>query len=116
MGDGSLVDSMVHDGLTDAFEDIHMGETAERVADRYGVSREAMDEYAAESQRRAHAATEAGRFAAEILPVEVPARKGAVMVERDESIRPDVDRGVARAPQAGVPQGRPGDRRERPGG
>ena len=89
MGDGSLVDSMVHDGLTDAFEDIHMGETAERVADRYGVSRKAMDEYAAESQRRAHAATEAGRFAGEILPVEVPARRGAVVVERDESIRPD---------------------------
>ena len=89
MGDGSLVDSMVHDGLTDAFEDIHMGETAERVADRYGVSRKAMDEYAAESQRRAHAATEAGRFAGEILPVEVSARKGAVVVERDESIRPD---------------------------
>ncbi len=89
MGDGSLVDSMVHDGLTDAFEDIHMGETAERVADRYGVSREAMDAYAAESQRRAHAATEAGRFVAEILPVEVPARRGPVVVERDESIRPD---------------------------
>ena len=89
MGDGSLVDSMVHDGLTDAFEDIHMGETAERVADRYGVSREAMDAYAAESQRRAHAATEAGRFSAEILPVEVPGRKGTVVVERDESIRPD---------------------------
>ena len=93
LGDGSLVDSMVHDGLTDAFEDIHMGETAERVADRYGVSREAMDRYAAESQRRAQAATEAGRFAAEILPVEVPARKGTVpkrtVVERDESIRPD---------------------------
>ena len=89
MGDGSLVDSMVHDGLTDAFEDIHMGETAERVADRYGVSREAMDAYAAESQRRAYEATGAGRFAAEILPVEVPARKGSVVVERDESIRPD---------------------------
>ena len=99
LGDGSLVDSMVHDGLTDAFEDIHMGETAERVADRHGVSREAMDEYAAESQRRAHAATEAGRFAAEILPVEVPARrrparkgtvpKRTIVVERDESIRPD---------------------------
>ncbi len=91
MGDGSLVDSMVHDGLTDAFEDIHMGETAERVADRYGVTREAMDAYAAESQRRAHAATEAGRFAAEILPVEVPARKGPVVVERDESIRPEAN-------------------------
>ena len=89
MGDGSLVDSMVHDGLTDAFEQIHMGETAERVADRYGVTRGAMDGYAAESQRRAHAATEAGRFAGEILPVEVPARKGPVVVERDESIRPD---------------------------
>ena len=89
MGDGRLVDSMVHDGLTDAFEDIHMGETAERVADRYGVTREAMDACAAESQRRAHAATEAGRFAAEILPVEVPARKGPVVVERDEGIRPD---------------------------
>ena len=89
MGDGSLVDSMVHDGLTDAFEDIHMGETAERVADRYGVTREAMDAYAAESQRRAHTATEAGRFAAEVLPVEVPGRKGPVVVERDEGIRPD---------------------------
>ena len=89
MGDGRLVDSMVHDGLTDAFEDIHMGETAERVADRYGVTREAMDAYAAESQRRAHTATEAGRFAAEVLPVEVPGRKGPVVVERDEGIRPD---------------------------
>lgn len=89
MGDGSLVDSMVHDGLTDAFEQIHMGETAERAADRYRVTREAMDAYAAESHRRAHAATEAGRFAAEILPVEVPARKGPVLVERDEGIRPD---------------------------
>ena len=89
MGDGTLVDSMVHDGLTDAFEDIHMGETAERVADRYGVTREAMDAYAAESQRRAHTATEAGRFAAEVLPVEVPGRKGPVVVERDEGIRPD---------------------------
>ena len=89
LGDGRLVDSMLHDGLTDAFEAIHMGETAERVADRYGVSREAMDGYAAESQRRALAATEAGRFAAEILPVEAPARKGPVTVDRDESIRPD---------------------------
>ena len=105
MGDSALLDSMVHDGLTDAFEPIHMGETAERVADRYGVTREAMDAYAAESHRRAHAAAEAGGFGAEILPVKVPGRKGRggkgaggrrdpnPIVDRDESIRPDASAG-----------------------
>ena len=92
MGDGRLVDSMVHDGLTDATHDIHMGETAERAADRYGVTREEMDEAAAESHRRALAATESGRFAAELLPVEVRDRKGPRIMDRDEAIRPEATR------------------------
>ncbi len=69
LGDLPLVDAAVHDGLTDAGLGIHMGETAERVADRYGISREEMDEAALESHRRAAAAQAGGRFAAEILPV-----------------------------------------------
>lgn len=89
MGDGRLVDSMVADGLTDASLGIHMGETAERAADRYGVTREAMDAAAAESHRRAAAATGDGRFTAELLPISVPGRKGSRVVDRDEAVRPD---------------------------
>ncbi len=89
MGDAPLIDSMLRDGLTDAYHDIHMGETAERVADRYSVSREEMDAAAAESHRRAAAAAAEGRFDAELFPVEVASRRGTETVARDESIRPD---------------------------
>ncbi|WIG61867.1 MAG: thiolase family protein [Ktedonobacterales bacterium] len=90
MGDGALIDSVVRDGLWCAFEGVHMGEEAEIVADKYSISREAQDQFAYSSHMKAQAATEAGRFLDEIVPVEIKQKKGAaVVVERDESIRPD---------------------------
>ncbi|HEV2863163.1 MAG TPA: acetyl-CoA C-acetyltransferase [Pyrinomonadaceae bacterium] len=90
MGDGKLVDSMIHDGLWCAFENYHMGNTGEVVAERYGVTREEQDEYALNSHRKAAAATKAGKFKDEILPVEIPQKKGAaVVLDSDEAIRED---------------------------
>lgn len=89
MGHGRLIDSMINDGLWCALMDSHMGMTAEAVAERYGISREKQDEFAAESQRKAHEAIESGRFAEEIVPVEIPQRKGPVVLfDRDEHPRP----------------------------
>jgi acetyl-CoA C-acetyltransferase len=91
MGNSSVVDSMVHDGLWDVYNDFHMGITAEKVADKYGISREEQDRFALESHRKAAAAWAEGRFQAEVAPVEVAGRKGAVTVcDRDESIRPEL--------------------------
>lgn len=85
MGDQKLVDSMIQDGLTCAFNDYHMGITAENLCDKYSISREEQDEFAAWSQQKAQAAIESNRFADEIVPVEVPGRKGQVTVfEQDE--------------------------------
>jgi acetyl-CoA C-acetyltransferase len=90
MGNGEVVDSMIHDGLWCAFEQCHMGNAGETVAEIYKVSREAQDAYAANSHRKAAAATEAGYFTDEILTVAVPQRRGPPLrVDRDESIRPD---------------------------
>jgi acetyl-CoA C-acetyltransferase len=89
MGDASLVDSVVGT-LTDPFHKIHMGVTAENLARSHGISREAQDEFAVESHRRAIAAIEAGRFEAEVVPVEVKTRKGTVEFKVDEHARPDV--------------------------
>jgi acetyl-CoA C-acetyltransferase len=90
MGDGKLVDSMVHDGLWCAFENYHMGNTGEVVAERYGVTREEQDEYALNSHRKAAAAIKAGKFRDEILPVEIPQKKGAALVfDTDEAVRED---------------------------
>ena len=72
MGNAEIIDEMVHDGLWCIFGNTHMGITAENVAERYGISREEQDEFAAGSQKKAAAAIEAGRFADEIVPVEVP--------------------------------------------
>jgi len=88
MGAIELVDSMVHDGLTDAFNDIHMGITAENLAEQYGISREEQDEFAAESQRKAELAVESGIFEDEIVPVEVPEKRGSRVVAVDEHARP----------------------------
>jgi acetyl-CoA C-acetyltransferase len=91
MGDAAVVDSMVRDGLWDVYNDFHMGITAEMVAEKYGISREEQDVFALESHRRAAAAWAAGYFDAEVVPVEVAGRKGAVTVcARDESIRPEL--------------------------
>ncbi|NQD96619.1 acetyl-CoA C-acyltransferase, partial [Pseudomonas sp. CrR25] len=76
MGHAQLIDSMISDGLWDAFNDYHMGITAENLVAQYGISREAQDAFAAESQRKACAAIEAGRFADEITPILIPQRKG----------------------------------------
>jgi acetyl-CoA C-acetyltransferase len=90
MGNGALVDSMIHDGLWCAFENYHMGNTGEVVAERYGVTRAEQDEYALGSHRKAAAAIKAGKFKDEILPVEIPQKKGAALVfDTDESVRED---------------------------
>jgi len=80
MGDWSMVDTMIVDGLQDAFHNYHMGITAENVADKYGISREEQDAFAAASQQKAEAAIKAKRFADEILPIEIPQRKGDPIV------------------------------------
>ena len=85
MGDWKLDDTMIRDGLWDAFNQYHMGVTAENLAEKYSISREEQDAFAAQSQQRAVAAMEAGRFRDEIIPVEVPQRKGSpVVVDQDE--------------------------------
>src|SRR5687767_12382037 len=90
MGDAKVVDSMIHDGLWCAFENYHMGNTGEVVAERYGVTREEQDEYALNSHRKAAAAIKAGKFKDEIIPVEIPQKKGAAVVfDTDESVRED---------------------------
>ena len=90
LGHGKVLDHMIHEGLTDAFHDIHMGITAENVAEAYGISREDQDAFAAESQARAAAAIREGRFKAEIVAVPLPQKKGeSRLVEQDEHPRPD---------------------------
>lgn len=84
MGDATLQDSVLTDGLTDAFYNYHMGLTAENVAKQWGVSREAQDQFAVTSQNRTEAAQKAGDFDQEIVPVTVPSRKGPVQVKADE--------------------------------
>lgn len=90
MGHGDVIDSMIRDGLWDAFNDYHMGVTAENLAERFGISREAQDAFAAESHRRAVAAIQAGAFRDEITPVTVRNRKGETVVATDEQPRDDV--------------------------
>jgi len=90
MGNGELVDSMVADGLWDVYNNFHMGNTAELVAEKYGLSREAQDAYALASHQKAVQAADAGRFKSEIVPVAVPQRKGDPLVfAADENPRRD---------------------------
>lgn len=90
MGNWALVDSMVSDGLWDAFNDYHMGQTAENIASRWGIDRHAQDVFAEQSQHKAAQAQSAGRFIDEILPISTPQRKGdPVIVSADEQIRPN---------------------------
>ena len=91
LGNGTLVDSVVNDGLWDHYNDHHMGISAENVAAKHSISRERQDEFAIGSHRKAAAAWKEGRFAAEVVPVEIPAKKGpSTFLREDESIRPDV--------------------------
>ncbi len=87
MGDAKLIDSMIVDGLWDVFNNYHMGATAENVAKKYEISRREQDEFAAASQQKAEAAQKAGRFKAEIAPLEIVARKATTVFDSDEFIR-----------------------------
>ena len=90
MGNATVVDTMLRDGLTDGFENFHMGITAENVAEQYGITREDQDSFALQSQKRAVAAVEAGRFKEEIIPVEIPQRRGEPLIfDTDEFPRKD---------------------------
>lgn len=84
MGDVNYIDSMIKDGLWDAFNGYHMGNTAENVAEKWQITREQQDEYAAASQNKAEAAQKAGKFKNEIAPVKYKTRKGEIIVEEDE--------------------------------
>lgn len=89
MGDATLLDSMLKDGLIDPFHDYHMGVTAENVVERHQITRERQDGFAVDSQTKAAAAAAAGRFKDEIAPVTVKTRKGETVIDADESIRPE---------------------------
>lgn len=89
LGDGKIVDAMVHDGLTCSFESCHMGLHAEHIARKFNVTRQDQDAFAAESQQRAAAAVADNAFADEIVPVTIKTRKGEVTVDTDEGIRAD---------------------------
>ncbi len=90
MGDSSFIDSMIHDGLWDVYNDYHMGCTGEVVAEKYGITRQDQDDYAAESHRRAVQATLEGKFEREILPLDLPLKKGEIVrIDKDEGPRAD---------------------------
>jgi acetyl-CoA C-acetyltransferase len=92
LGNGKVIDSMVHDGLWDIYNDYHMGVTGENVAEKYGITREEQDEFAVNSHRKAVAAIKECRFKSQIVPVEIPAKKkgeAPTLFEKDESPRED---------------------------
>jgi acetyl-CoA C-acetyltransferase len=84
MGHGEIIDSMIHDSLTDAFNNYHMGITAENLAEKYNISREEQDAFAAASQNKAEAAIKEGKFKDEIVPVVISSKKGEIVVDTDE--------------------------------
>lgn len=88
MGNNTMVDTMVNDALWDAFNDYHMGITAENVCEKYGITREELDKFAAWSQQKCEAAMKEGKFKDEIVPVEVKTKKATVVVDTDEGPRP----------------------------
>ncbi len=87
MGDGKIIDSVVHDGLWCAFEDVHMGNEAEIIAEKFCITRSEQDQFSVQSQQRAAAATDTGRFKEEIIPIEIKQRQGILVVDTDEPIR-----------------------------
>ena len=89
MGNGKIIDGMIHDALWCAINDWHMGEGTDRVAEEFGTTREQQDFWSARSQQRAAAAQEAGKFAEEIVPVDVKKKKDIVSIDKDEHIRPE---------------------------
>ena len=107
MGDWKMLDSMIIDGLWDAFNNIHMGITAENIAKKFGISREDQDKFAAESQQKCEAAQKANKFADEIIPLELPQKKGdPVIIDKDEFPRAGVTaEGLAKLKPAFDPAG-----------
>jgi acetyl-CoA C-acetyltransferase len=100
LGNGQVIDSMVHDGLWDIYNDYHMGITGENVAEKYGITRQEQDEFAVNSHRKAVAAMKECRFKSQIVPVEIPAKKkgeAPVLFEKDESPREDTTIEVLRS-------------------
>lgn len=89
MNNATMIDTMVNDALWDAFNDYHMGITAENICDQWGITREELDEFAAASQQKACAAIEAGRFKDEIVPIEVKKKKETVIFDTDEHVKPN---------------------------
>ncbi len=89
MGDGKIIDSVVHDGLWCAFEDVHMGNEAEIIAEKFCITRPEQDRFSLQSHQRAAAATDAGRFREEIVPIEVRQKQSTLVVDTDEPIRRD---------------------------
>jgi len=87
LGDDKIIDSVVHDGLWCAFEDIHMGSEAEIIAEKFCITRSEQDQFSLQSHQRAAAATDAGRFKEEIVPIEVKQKQGVLLVDTDEPIR-----------------------------
>ena len=113
MGNGQIVDSMIHDGLWDPYDNVHMGDCGDAVAAKYRFTREDQDTFAAESYRRALAAQKEGRFKQEIVPVSVPQKKGEpLLVDADEEPGPRQHREDGR-PAAGLHEGRHRDGRQR---
>ena len=106
MGNNTVVDTMVNDALWDAFNNYHMGITAENVAEKYGITREELDKFAAWSQQKCEAAMKAGKFKDEIVPVEVKKKKETVIVDTDEGPRPGTTaESIARLRPAFKPDG-----------
>ena len=91
LGNFELEDSIIHDGLTDAFENYHMGITAENIAEQFAISREQQDEFAVLSQQKASAAIEKGKFSDEIVPITIKTRKEEKVFDTDEFVRPNTD-------------------------
>ena len=89
LGNGELIDAVVHDGLWCAFEDIHMGGEAEIIAEKFCVTRDEQDQFALQSHQRAAAATSAGRFKDEIIPIEIRQKQGILLIDTDEPVRTD---------------------------
>ena len=113
LGNGTVLDHMIHEGLTDAFHDIHMGVTAENLVERYGITRADQDAFAAESQRRAEAAIRPAPSRTRSCPSPSPARRARRRFDTDEHPRAGHHRRVARQAQAGVQEGRHRHRRQR---
>ena len=106
MGNNTVVDTMVNDALWDAFNNYHMGITAENVAEKYGITREELDKFSAWSQQKCEAAMKAGKFKDEIVPVEVKKKKETVIVDTDEGPRPGTTaEGIAKLRPAFKPDG-----------